>query len=54
MGLKRREPLQFHSKGFWFTVISSLGGVFILGPKTAIHAFVGGLLGWSTIANLNN
>lgn len=44
--------IQFWWKGFWFTIISSFGGVFIIGPQTAFNAFVAGLLGWSAIANV--
>jgi len=29
-----------------------LGGVFIIGPKTAFNSFIAGLLGWSAIANV--
>lgn len=44
--------VQFWWKGFWFTIISSFGGVCIIGPQTAFNAFVAGLLGWSAIANV--
>ena len=44
--------IQFWWKGFWFTIISSFGGVFIVGPKTATNAYAAGLLGWSAIANV--
>ncbi len=44
--------IPFFWKGFWFTIISSFGGVFILGPQKAVNAYVAGLLGWSAIANL--
>lgn len=44
--------LQFWWKGFWFTIISSFGGVFIICPQTAFNSFVAGLLGWSAISNI--
>jgi hypothetical protein len=44
--------IQFLWKGFWFTIISAIGGVFILAPQTAFNAFVSGLLGWGAIAKL--
>jgi len=44
--------IRFWWKGFWFTIISSFGGVFILAPQTAFNAFIAGLLGWSAIANV--
>jgi len=47
-----RTRIQFWWKGFWFIIISSLGGVFIIGPQKAHNAFVAGLLGWSAIANI--
>jgi hypothetical protein len=44
--------LKFWWKGFWFTIISSFGGVFIIGPQTAFNSYVAGLLGWSAISNI--
>lgn len=44
--------IKFWWKGFWFTIISALGGVFLLGPQTATNAYLAGLLGWSSIAGV--
>lgn len=44
--------IKFWWKGFWFTIISALGGVFLLGPQTATNAYLAGLLGWSSIADV--
>ena len=46
------SKINFFWKGFWFTLISMFGGVFIIGPTTAFNAFVSGLIGWATIANV--
>lgn len=43
--------INFWWKGFWFTIVSMFGGVFLIGPTTAFNAFASGLIGWSAISN---
>lgn len=44
--------VKFWWKGFGFVLISSIGGLLLINPNTAVNAFASGLIGWTAIANL--
>jgi hypothetical protein len=43
---------KFFWRGFWFSIFSAIGGIFLLAPINAFNAYATGLIGWIAIEKM--